>query len=99
MKKGYIWKRLFRSLISILVIMLIVFTMVYTLVPRENIFFEDPTYSKLGGKSDEKTEYTYNTWEKDISRIAVGKVLILADVLGVKLSEIKISDEDDTDSE
>ncbi len=64
MKKGYIWKRLFRSLISILVIMLIVFTMVYTLVPRENIFFEDPTYSKLGGKSDEKTEYTYNTWEK-----------------------------------
>lgn len=64
MKKGYIWSRLLRSLISIMIIMLIVFTMVYTLVPRENIFFEDPTYSKLGGKSDEKTEYTYNTWKK-----------------------------------
>jgi transcriptional regulator with XRE-family HTH domain len=42
---------------------------------------------------------TYNAWEKDISRIAVGKVLVLADALGVKLSEIKIRDEDDTDSE
>ena len=48
MNKGYIWKRLLRSLVSILVIMLIVFTMVYTMVPRENIFFEDSTYRKLG---------------------------------------------------
>jgi oligopeptide transport system permease protein len=47
-KKGYIWKRLLRSVISILIIMLIVFTMVYTMVPRENIFFEDSTYRKLG---------------------------------------------------
>lgn len=53
-----------RSLISILIIMLIVFTMVYTLVPRDNIFFEDSTYRKLGGKSDDKTEYVYSTWEK-----------------------------------
>ena len=64
MKNGYIWKRLLRSVISILIIMLIVFTMVYTMVPRENIFFEDSTYRKLGGKSDDKTEYVYNTWEK-----------------------------------
>lgn len=62
--KGYIWKRLFRSLISIMIIMLIVFTMVYTMVPRDNIFFEDSTYRKLGGKTDEKTEYVYSTWEK-----------------------------------
>ncbi len=47
-----------------MIIMLIVFTMVYTLVPRENIFFEDSTYRKLGGKSDDKTEYVYSTWEK-----------------------------------
>ena len=46
------------------VIMLIVFTMVYTLVPRDNIFFEDSTYRKLGGKSDDKTEYVYSTWQK-----------------------------------
>lgn len=55
MRKGYIWNRLLRSLVSILIIMLIVFTMVYTLVPRDNIFFEDSTYRKLGGKSDDKT--------------------------------------------
>lgn len=64
MRKGYIWNRLLRSLVSILIIMLIVFTMVYTMVPRENIFFEDSTYRKLGGKSDDKTEYVYSTWEK-----------------------------------
>ena len=64
MQKGYIGKRLLRSVISILIIMLIVFTMVYTLVPRENIFFEDSTYRKLGGKSDDKAEYVYSTWQK-----------------------------------
>ena len=64
MSKGYFWKRLLRSLLSILIIMLIVFTMVYTLVPRENIFFEDSTYRKLSSKSDDKTEYVYSTWEK-----------------------------------
>ena len=61
---GYILKRLIRSLISILLIMVVVFVMVFTLVPRENIFFEDSTYRKLGGKPDEKTDYVYNTWEK-----------------------------------
>lgn len=64
MSKGYFWKRLLRSLISIMIIMLIVFTMVYTLVPRENIFFEDSTYRKLSSKSDDKTEYVYSTWKK-----------------------------------
>ena len=64
MKKGYILKRLIRSILSILIIMVVVFIMVYTMVPRENIFFEDSTYRKLGGKPDEKTEYVYNTWEK-----------------------------------
>ena len=64
MKKGYIWKRLLRAVLSVLIIMVIVFIMVYTMVPRENIFFEDSTYRKLGGKPDEKTEYVYTTWEK-----------------------------------
>ena len=31
---------------------------------RYNIFFEDSTYRKLGGKSDDKTEYVYSTWQK-----------------------------------
>lgn len=64
MKKGYIWSRLLRSLLSVLIIMLIVFTMVYTMIPRDNIFFEDSTYRKLGGKADDKTEYIYTTWER-----------------------------------
>ena len=51
-------------MISVLIIMLIVFTMVYTLVPRNSIFFEDSTYRKLGGKSDDKTEYVYTTWQR-----------------------------------
>ncbi len=54
MRKRIYLNRLLRSLVSILIIMLIVFTMVYTLVPRDNIFFEDSTYRKLGGKSDDK---------------------------------------------
>ena len=64
MSNGYLWKRVLRSILSIMIIMLIVFTMVYTLVPRENIFFEDSTYRKLSSKSDDKTEYVYSTWQK-----------------------------------
>ena len=64
MSNGYIWKRLLRSLLSVMIIMLIVFTMIFTLVPRENIFFEDSTYRKLASKSDDKTEYVYSTGEK-----------------------------------
>ena len=63
MKKGYILSRLIRSVASILIIMIMVFIMVYAMVPRQNIFFEDGTYTKLGGKPDEKTDYVYTTWE------------------------------------
>ena len=35
---------------------------------------------------------TYNAWEKDISKVAVGKVIAVAELFGVKLSEIKIND-------
>lgn len=44
--------------------MTIVFIMLYSLVPRDNIFFEDSTYTKLGGKPDEKREYVMRTWQK-----------------------------------
>ena len=64
MKKGYIISRLFRSLLSLIIIILIIFVMVYSLIPRENIFFQDTTYTKLGGKPDQKIDYTYTTWEK-----------------------------------
>ena len=64
MKKGYVLKRLLRSVISVLIIMFVVFVLVYSLVPRDNIFFEDSTYRKLGGKPDDKTDYVFNTWRK-----------------------------------
>ena len=34
---------------------------------------------------------TYNAWEKDISHVAVGKVIAVAELFGVELSEIKIT--------
>ena len=52
MRKGYIWNRLLRSLVSILIIMLIVVTMVYTVVARDNILLEDSTYLMRGDKCD-----------------------------------------------
>ena len=63
-KRNYILSRLIRSLISIFVIMAVVFIMVYSLVPRDNIFFNDGTYSKLSGKPDEKRDYVLRTWQK-----------------------------------
>ena len=64
MKLGYYSKRIIRSILSIVVIMIVIFTMVYSLVPRENIFFEDSTYSKLSAKPDEKYFYKMRTWQK-----------------------------------
>lgn len=64
MKKSYIWKRLFRSLVSIFFIMAIIFVMLYTLIPRDNIFAEDATFKKLSGKPDDKKAYVMTTWEK-----------------------------------
>lgn len=63
-KKGYIFKRLIRSLLSVLAIMTIVFVLLYSLVPRTSIFNEDGTYKKLGGKPDEKQNYIMTVWEK-----------------------------------
>lgn len=64
MNKGYILKRLIRSVVSIVIIMVIVFTLVYTLVPRNSIFAGDDGYRKLAAKPDDKTDYTYNIWQK-----------------------------------
>ena len=36
---------------------------------------------------------TYNAWEKDISRIAIGKVARLADLFEVEIGEIRIMPE------
>ena len=41
------------------------------------------TASKLG-----ISEQTYNAWEKDISGVAVSKVMAVAELFGVKISQI-----------
>ena len=64
MKLGYYSKRIIRSILSIIAIMVVIFTMVYSLVPRDNIFFEDSTYTKLSSKPDQKYEYKLRTWQK-----------------------------------
>ncbi len=64
MNKGYILKRLIRSVISIILIMVIVFTLVYTLIPRNSIFAGDDGYRKLAARPDDKTDYMYNIWQK-----------------------------------
>ena len=61
--KGYVWKRLLRSILSMVVIMGVVFVMVYSLVPRDNIFKNDDTYRKLSAKPDDKTDYIMRTWQ------------------------------------
>jgi len=64
MKKGYIFKRLIRSLVSVFAIMTVVFILLYSLIPRENVFSDDGTYKKLGGKPDDKQEYVMRIWQK-----------------------------------
>ena len=64
MNKGYVLKRLIRSVVSIVIIMVIVFTLVYALVPRNSMFAGDDGYRKLAAKPDDKTDYTYNIWQK-----------------------------------
>lgn len=61
--KGYIGKRLLRSVLSLIVIMTVVFVMVFSLVPRDNIFKNDDTFRKLSAKPDDKRDYVLRTWQ------------------------------------
>ena len=62
--KNYILGRVVRSIISIFLVVTIAIVMVYTLVPRDNVFQNDPMLTKLGGKPDERDRYKLNTWEQ-----------------------------------
>jgi oligopeptide transport system permease protein len=62
--RKYIWGRILRSIISIFLVTTIAMIMIYTQIPREKIFKNDSTYTKLGGDADAKTEYKYTKWEK-----------------------------------
>lgn len=60
--KKYILGRIIKSIISIFVVLSLVIIMLFTLIPRENIFKNDTSISKL--KGDTKTSYMYSKWEE-----------------------------------
>ena len=59
--KKYILGRVIRSIISILAVVSLAIVLVYTLMPREKVFQNDPTFTKI--KGDEKISYMYQKWE------------------------------------
>ena len=60
--KGYILKRILRSIVSIFIVVSIVITMIFTLIPRTKLLDNDQAYKKLTG--DTKTAYRLNTYQK-----------------------------------
>ena len=48
---------------------------------------KNKTQAEVAGDLGVSTQ-TYNAWEKDISRVAIGKVQVIADYYGVKIGEI-----------
>ena len=61
--RKYILTRLLRSFVSIIAVVAIVFVLVYSLIPRDNIFFTDPIYTKMSTQ-DLKTNYRYQRFEQ-----------------------------------
>ena len=59
--KKYIFGRVIRSIISILAVVSLAIVLVYTLMPRDKVFLNDPTFTKI--KGDEKISYMYQKWE------------------------------------
>ena len=59
--KKYILGRVIRSIISILAVVSLAIVLVYTLMPRDKVFLNDPTFTKI--KGDEKISYMYQKWE------------------------------------
>ena len=57
MNKRYLLFRILRSIVSIFLVTTITYVLIYTLVPRNTIFKEDSTYSKLKAHPDE-SKYT-----------------------------------------
>lgn len=61
--KKYIFNRILRSIISIFIITTIAYLMIFTMIPRENIFIGDATYTKLSAKPDEKVDYVNGIYD------------------------------------
>ena len=64
MNKRYLFFRILRSLVSIFLVTTITYVLIYTLVPRNTIFKDDSTYSKLKAHPDELANYENTAFDR-----------------------------------
>lgn len=62
--KKYIWARLARSVLSLILAITLIYTIIYTMVPRSNVFKNDPQYTKLSATPDKKVAYKNSIYQK-----------------------------------
>ncbi len=61
--KKYILGRLVRSILSIFVVVSIAMFLIFTMIPKTNVFNNDPVYSKLKSDPVASITYKYQKWE------------------------------------
>lgn len=62
--KKYVFFRVLRSIVSIFLVTTATFIIIYSLVPRRDVFKQDPNVNKLQSSPDKLTEYENNAFEK-----------------------------------
>ena len=61
---GYVVKRVFQSIFSVLIVSTLTLFLVYSCVPRQLVFKGDLVLPKIANKPDEYNDYKFRTWEK-----------------------------------
>ncbi|MCE5256935.1 MAG: ABC transporter permease [Spirochaetaceae bacterium] len=61
---GYVFKRIFQSILSIFIVSALTIFLVYSCIPRQLVFKGDQLLQKLANQPDEYQDYKYRTWEK-----------------------------------
>ncbi len=61
---GYVVKRVFQSILSVLIVSTLTLFLVYSCVPRQLVFKGDLVLPKIANKPDEYNDYKFRTWEK-----------------------------------
>lgn len=62
--KGYVFKRILQSILSVFVVTTLTVFLVYSCIPRQLVFKGDQLLPKLANKPDEYHDYKFRTWEK-----------------------------------
>ncbi|KRL13802.1 MAG: ABC transporter permease [Schleiferilactobacillus perolens] len=62
--KKYLFFRVLRSIVSIFLVTTIAYIMVFSMVPRRDIFKQDPMIQKLANDPDSLTDYKENAYRK-----------------------------------